>query len=115
MAALAELEGGPKEDEEEPEKKEEEKEEEIEEYIEPKTPGMDTKHPHPHVHCIGYYKKHLSNATGTGREMLCRNRQGCLITQCKTQRKWSKGHIENPGQITQGNGLHRCWIRQALL
>ena len=41
MAALAELEGGPKEDEEEPEKKEEEKEEEIEEYIEPKTPGMD--------------------------------------------------------------------------
>lgn len=39
MAALAELEGGPKEEEEEPEKKEEEKEEEIEEYEEPKTPG----------------------------------------------------------------------------
>lgn len=38
MAALAELEGGPKEEEEEPEKKEEEKEEEIEEYEEPKTP-----------------------------------------------------------------------------
>ena len=75
MAALAELEGGPKEDEEEPEKKEEEKEEEIEEYIEPKTPGMDKASTPSHVHCIGYYKKHLFNPTGTGREMLCRNRE----------------------------------------
>ncbi|XP_048780286.1 dynein axonemal intermediate chain 7 homolog isoform X2 [Ostrea edulis] len=38
MAALAELDGGPKEEEEEIEKKEEEKEEDIEEYEEPKTP-----------------------------------------------------------------------------
>ena len=87
MAALAELEGGPKEDEEEPEKKEEEKEEEIEEYIEPKTPGMDTKHPHPRVHCIGYYKKHLSNPTGTGRQILCRIRQGVRLHSVKNIEK----------------------------
>lgn len=80
MAALAELEGGPKEEEEEPEKKEEEKEEEIEEYIEPKTPGRDkTSSP-----SCTLYKLLQETPVQSGRHwernVVSANRQGCLIT-----------------------------------
>ena len=46
----------------------------------------------------------------TGRDILCRNRQGFGIQSVKHKEKLSKGH-ENQRRITQGNELHRCWIR----
>ena len=39
---------------------------------------------------------------------------GCQLTQYRTHRKWSKRH-ENQRRIKQGNGLHRCRIRESLL
>ena len=52
----------------------------------------------------------LGHAVG---EKLWLNRQGVSLHSIK-HRKWSKGHV-NQWQIIQGNGLHKCRIRQVLL